>query len=57
MEVSKEVRERLGCATEEFDFGDVTKEHCRDESQLRSMRDAAEYVSVCHLRRSTGIGF
>ena len=40
LKVFEEVRERRGCATEEFDFGDTTIEHCLDENQLRSMRDA-----------------
>ncbi|TBU52890.1 hypothetical protein BD310DRAFT_888743 [Dichomitus squalens] len=57
LEVSEEARKWLGCATKTFNFGDATEEHYRDEQLLQEMCHAARFVSVGHLRRSTGFVF
>ncbi|EJF59642.1 hypothetical protein DICSQDRAFT_181805 [Dichomitus squalens LYAD-421 SS1] len=57
LEVPEQARQRLGCATEEFNFADVTEEHCRDEQLLKELRSAARFVSVCHLREASGLAF
>ena len=55
--LSEQTLQRLGCPTENFNFGDMTEEHYQDESLLRILHSAAEHASLRHLRDSTGIRF
>ena len=55
IEMTEEFRERLGCPTEEFNFGDLTEEQARDPDLADGLCLAARVVSVEHLIGLTGI--
>ena len=54
-EITEKYRERLGCPTNSFNFGDLTEEQARDPDLMRGLCLGARIISVQHLIGMTGL--